>query len=82
MEDSQMKNVKSNILIDLHKTVPADKQDLLIDAIRQETGVGQVTVSSRTSRLMFVDYDKSEITPQVIRNFLMGCGYNASLIGM
>ena len=77
-----MKNVNSNVLIDLHKTLPADKQDILIDAIRQETGVGQVTVSSRTSRLMFVDYDKSEVTPQMIRNFLMGRGYNVSLIGM
>lgn len=77
-----MKNVKSNVLIDLHKTVAADKQDLLIDAISQETGVGKVTVSPRTSRLMFVDYDKSEVTPQVIRNFLIGCGYNVSLIGM
>ena len=77
-----MKNAKSNVLIDLHKAVTADKQDLLINAISQETGVGKVTVSPRTSRLMFVDYDKSEVTPQVIRNFLMGCGYNVSLIGM
>jgi len=82
MEDSQMKTVKSNILIDLHKVVPEEKQDLLINAISQETGVSKVTVSPRTSRLMFVDYDKSEVTPQVIRSFLMGCGYNASLIGM
>ncbi len=77
-----MNTVKSNVLIDLHKHVPAEKQDLLINAISQESGVGKVTVSPRTSRLMFVDYDKSEVTPQVIRNFLMGCGYNVSLIGM
>jgi len=77
-----MKNVKSNVLIDLHKNVPEEKQDLLIDAVSQETGVGKVSLSQRTSRLMFVDYDKAEVSPQVIRNFLMGCGYNVSLIGM
>jgi hypothetical protein len=82
MEDSQMKTVNSNILIDLHKVVPEEKQDLLINAISKETGVGKVTVSPRTSRLMFVDYNKAEVTPQVIRSFLMGCGYNVSLIGM
>jgi hypothetical protein len=77
-----MKNENSNILIDLHKNIPEEKQDLLIDAVSRETGVGKVTLSQRTSRLMFIDYDKSEVTPQVIRNFLMGCGYNVSLIGM
>lgn len=77
-----MKNENSNILIDLHKSVPEEKQELLIDAISQESGVGKVTLSQRTSRLMFIDYDKSEVSPQVIRNFLMGCGYNVSLIGM
>lgn len=77
-----MNNVKSNVLIDLHKTVSVDQQNLLIEAISQESGIGKVTVSPRTSRLMFVDYDKSEVSAQVIRNFLMGCGYHVSLIGM
>lgn len=77
-----MKTVTSNILVDLHKAVPEETKDLLIDAVSREAGVGKVTLSQRTSRLMFVDYDKSEVTPQVIRNFLMGCGYNVSLIGM
>ena len=77
-----MKNVKSNVLIDLHKVIPAENQDQLIGAVSQENGVGKVSLSERTSRLMFVDYDKNEVSPQAIRNFLMGRGYNVSLIGM
>ena len=77
-----MKNVTSNVLIDLHKVIPEEKKDLLIGAVSQENGVGKVSLSQRTSRLMFVDYDKTEVTPQAIRDFLMGRGYNVSLIGM
>ena len=77
-----MKKVTSNVLIDFHKAIPEEKQDLLIGAVSQENGVGKVSLSQRTSRLMFVDYDKTEVSPQAIRNFLAGRGYNVSLIGM
>jgi copper chaperone CopZ len=77
-----MQTKKANVVVDLKHTQTRDRIDELECELDGINGVSRVQASSRTSRLVLVDYDPKIIDSREILGAVVRHGYDARLIGM
>jgi copper chaperone CopZ len=73
---------KASVVMDLKHTPTRDRIVELECELDGINGVTRAQTSSRSSRLVFVDYDPEIIDSQKILGAVMRRGYDARLIGM
>jgi len=77
-----MQTNKANVVVDLKRTPNRDRIGELESELDGIEGVSRAQGSSRSSRLVLVDYDPEVIDSQRILGAVMRRGYDARLIGM
>jgi ethanolamine ammonia-lyase small subunit len=77
-----MNNQYSDVIVHLSGTMAPEIYTEVQQAVAARHGVGRVSVSPRTDRLILVDYDPAAISSQSILRVVHGCGINAQLVGM
>jgi copper chaperone CopZ len=82
LETRVMHTSKANVVVDLKRTPTRDCLDELEGELDGINGVSRAQASSRSSRLVLVDYDPEVIDSQKILGAVVRRGYDARLIGM
>jgi copper chaperone CopZ len=77
-----MQTKKANVVVDLKHTPTRERIDELESELDGINGVSRAQTSSRSSRLVLVDYDPKIIDSQKILGAVVRRGYDARLIGM
>jgi copper chaperone CopZ len=77
-----MQTNKANVVVDLKRTPNRDRITELESELDGMEGVTRAQVSSRSSRLVLVDYDPEVIDSQKILGAVVRQGFDARLIGM
>jgi copper chaperone CopZ len=77
-----MQTNKANVVVDLKHTPDRDLIGELESELDGIEGVARARASSRSSRLVLVDYDPEVIDSQKILGAVVRRGYDARLIGM
>jgi copper chaperone CopZ len=77
-----MQTKKANVVVDLKHTLTRDRIEELESELDGINGVSRAQTSSRSSRLVLVDYDPKIIDSQRILGAVVRRGYDARLIGM
>lgn len=77
-----MQTNKANVVVDLKRTPARDRIDELECELDGINGVARARASSRSNRLVLVDYDPEIIDSQKILGAVVRRGYDARLIGM
>jgi copper chaperone CopZ len=76
-----MQTKKTNVVVDLRHTPTRDRIDELKSELEGINGVSRAQTSSRSGRLVLVDYEPAIIDSQKILGAVVRRGYDASLIG-
>jgi len=77
-----MQTNQANVVVDLKRTPNRDRIGELETELDGIEGISRAHASSRSSRLMLVDYDPKVIDSQQILGAVVRRGYDARLIGM
>ena len=77
-----MQTKKTNVVVDLRHTPIRDRIDELKSELEGINGVSRAQTSSRSGRLVLVDYEPAIIDSQKILGAVVRRGYDARLIGM
>jgi len=77
-----MQTNKANVVVDLKRTPNRDRIVELESELDGINGVSRARVSSRSGRLVLVDYDPELTDSQKILGVVVRRGYDARLIGM
>lgn len=77
-----MQTKKANVVVDLKHTPTRDRIDELESELEGINGVSRAQTSSRSGRLVLVDYEPAIIDSQKILGAVVRRGYDARLIGM
>jgi copper chaperone CopZ len=77
-----MQTKKANVVVDLKHIPTRERIDELESELDGINGVSRAQTSSRSSRLVLVDYDPKIIDSQKILGAVVRRGYDARLIGM
>jgi copper chaperone CopZ len=77
-----MQTNQSNVVVDLKQVLSRKRGDELESELNGIEGVSRAHVSSRSSRLVLVDYDPEIVSSQKILGAVVRRGYDARLIGM
>ncbi|HYA37544.1 MAG TPA: heavy-metal-associated domain-containing protein [Candidatus Methylomirabilis sp.] len=73
---------KANVVVDVKQVLSRKRGDELEGELNGIEGVARAHVSSRTGRLVLVDYDSEIVDSQKILAAVVRRGYDARLIGM
>jgi copper chaperone CopZ len=77
-----MQTNQANVVVDLKRTPNRERITELESELDGMDGVTRAQVSSRSSRLVLVDYDPEVIDSQKILGAVVRQGFDARLIGM
>jgi len=77
-----MQTNKANVVVDLKHTPNRERIGELESELDGIEGISRAQASSRSSRLVLVDYDPEVIDSQRILGAVLRRGYDARLIGM
>ena len=77
-----MQTNKANVVVDLKRAPNRDRLGELESELDGINGVSRAQASSRSGRLVLVDYDPEVIDSQKILGVVVRRGYDARLIGM
>jgi copper chaperone CopZ len=77
-----MQTNKANVVVDLKHIPDRDRLGELESELDGINGVSRAQASSRSGRLILVDYDPEVIDSQKILGAVVRRGYDARLIGM
>jgi copper chaperone CopZ len=77
-----MQTNQANVVVDLKQVLSRKRGDELESELNGIEGVSRAQVSSRSSRLVLVDYDPEIVNSQKILGAVMRRGFDARLIGM
>jgi len=77
-----MQTNKANVVVDLKRTPNRDRLGELESELDGINGVSRAQASSRSGRLVLVDYDPEVTDSQKILGAVVRRGYDARLIGM
>jgi hypothetical protein len=77
-----MQTNQANVVVDLKRTPSRDRITELESELDGMDGVTRAQASSRSSRLVLVDYDPEVIDSQKILGAVVRQGFDACLIGM
>ena len=73
---------KANVVVDLKRVISRKHGDELASELNGIDGVSRAQVSSRSSRLVLVDFDAEIVSSQKILGAVVRRGFDARLIGM
>lgn len=77
-----MANHQVNVLVDVQARLSEPTQEALLNELGALRGVLRASVSNRSPRLVFVDYDPHVTDSQRILGTVTGRGLDARLVGM
>jgi len=77
-----MQTNQANVVVDVKQVLSRKRGDELERELNGIDGVTHARMSTRSSRLVFVDYDAKIVNSQKILGAVVRRGYDARLIGM
>lgn len=77
-----MKHSNSNVIVYVQQPLQTEQTRIISQALCALRGVLQARTSSRSSRVICVDYDPVDVDSQRILRSVTSCGFDARLVGM